>query len=254
LLRRIVAYGLVVVIVVLLLAGILFLLVTSDPPGHTRPADFTPQELQQHAAEFLTASGKVANALADKSNQTPFDVTFTDAMINSYVRTQPKAALARLPSWLANPQVVFEEGQIVVMADTRYGQTESVVSLCLEPSITEGGELGLHLAALKAGRVPMPDALRQKFLDMAGRRLEELRRRPAPAETPGAAPPEGDLAKLADNEAEAVAAAMETFRSLLADGQATLDLRRQHVKLEGLELLPHRLHLVGRRVDKPKTK
>ena len=87
----------------------------------------------------------------------------------------------------------------------------------------------------------MPDNVREALLDLAARRIEELTKKPA---GPGAGQNPDDSKKLA-------ASALASLQALVTTGEAVVETKKSHLQVDNLELLPHQLHLVGKRVDKP---
>jgi hypothetical protein len=240
--RRIVAYGLVVLCVLTLLAGLLYLMYKADPPGYTRPSDYSTEEIEQQAAQFFTQYGRFANALADERNLTPIDVEFTDEMINGHIRSRPTHEVrSQMPTWLSNPQVVFTKEAIVLMANVDHNRVEAVISVHIEPSLTDDKRLALRITSQKAGRLPLPDIVRESIGDYAAGRAKQLRVDHVAAKA-------RDKKKAAEH-LELQAAIMEAVGNLCRGNDVTLDTRPYHVELDAIELNDHRLRIVGSRVD-----
>ena len=241
--RRIVAYGLVGLVVLPLPVGVVWLLYKAEPPGYSRPSDFTAHELEDLTAQCWEAGGKVVNTLGDKSNQTLLDVTFTDGMINGHIRTRPANDLRRLlPSWMWNPQVLFTADAVVLMADIDVKKAKTILSVHLKPRATGDGQLKVWAAAMYAGRLPLPSAVSGALVNHAERRIAKL---------------EQELDELSSKDKKKEERKQLELKGLravrgLCDGEeVVIDTREFHIYLETLELLPHRLHIVGRRVDEP---
>ena len=182
--RRIVAYGLVVLCMLPIPLGLLYMMYKADPPNYTRPSDYSTEEIEQQAARFATQAGRFANAMADERNLTPIDVEFTDEMINGYIRSRPtREVRSQMPTWLSNPQVVFTADAIVLMADVNHDRVEAVISVTIEPSLTDDKRLSLRITSQKAGRLPLPDIVRDPVSRLAcgddtrGLPLHEVQRR-----------------------------------------------------------------------------
>jgi hypothetical protein len=239
LLRRVIAYGLVAIIGLSVPAGmLLYVLFKSEPEGYTRPGDFSTEELETQAAEFMKAGSKVANAFLDESNQTPFDVTFTDAMINAQIRINP-ARLRKLPSWLRNPQVAIGPEGVVLMVDFEHERAQTVLSFHVSAEATADGEVSLRLTKMRAGRLPMPESVLALLTEQASERIAQAEARVR------------ESTKKDKDDALLELCTLKAGRDLIERGEALLDLRECHLRLDGLELLPHAIHLAGRRVDKP---
>lgn len=240
LVRRVIAYGLVVLCMAPLVLGLVWMLYKADPPGYTRPSDFTTAEIETEAARFVTASGLVAATLADERNRTPLDVTFTDAMINGHLRTHARDVKSRLPGWITNPQVVFTAEDIVLMAQIRHEKADTILSVHVRPTLTDDKRIALRIIEQKAGRLPLPDAVRNAMADHAEGTVRTLAARLQ------ALDPAGDRRRY-----ERLSMEMEFLRDAaqLCRGQeVTVDTRKYNLRIDGLELSPRRLHLVGSRV------
>lgn len=245
-LRRVVAYGLVVVVVAPIPLGVLWLLYKAEPAGYTQPGDFTFKDLQREAALLVEPQSRFVNTMIDKSNDTPLDVTFTDAMItNGYIRSLPADELQKLPSWLWNPQVVFDEDEVVLMADVDVRNVKTILSLQVVPTATEDGQLKLRMSAMRAGRLPLPDAVARALVSHAERRIEKLKEQMDA--------PDKDKRDKDDWGSRMELETMIAFRGLLSGQEVVVDTRQHHLHLTNLELLPHRLRIEGKRVDKPKN-
>lgn len=240
--RRTIAYGVVVLCMMPIPLGLLYVMYKADPPNYTRPTDYSTEEIEKQAAGFATQAGRFANAMADERNLTPIDVEFTDKMINGYIRSRPtREVRSQMPVWLSNPQVVFTADAIVLMADVNHDRVETVISVTIEPSLTDDQRLSLRITSQKAGRLPLPDVVRDGIADHAARRVKALRA------DYNAAKARGD--KKAAERLELQMVIMEAVRDLCRGNDVTVNTRPHHVELEAIELNDHRLRIVGSRVD-----
>jgi hypothetical protein len=256
--RRTIAYGLVLVIVAALLAGLAaYLLLHAPPAGYTRPEDFPKTRLEDQAARLFVAGTQVANTLNDPSGGTPLDVTFVDEMINGQIRILPPAKLRKLPAWLRNPQVVFASDGIRLMADVDYRGAHSIISLRLAAGATKEGNLRLELAGTSAGRLPLTSAVRDLMTGDVDRMLERAEARAAGSDrapasaggpTPGPAHPEEILLGR-----QADLAALRAMHHLLHGEPAVLKTTDQGLFLEAVEFSDHCLRIVGHRVENKKS-
>jgi hypothetical protein len=226
--------------------GLLWMMYKADPPGYTQPSDFTTEEIETQAARFAQASGLVARTLADERNRTPLDVTFTDAMINGHLRTHSRDVAARLPAWLSNPQVLITEKDIVLMADVHHEQADTVLSVHVMPALTDDRRLAFRIVDQKAGRVPLPDALRAAVADHADGAVEELEAKLA------AMDPKRD--KRRTERAQAELEFVKATARLCRGEEVTIDIQKYNLRIDTVELAPHRLRLVGTRIEAPQDK
>jgi hypothetical protein len=255
--RRVIAYGLVVLVVAPIPLGVLWLLATARPPGYTRAADFTTAEIEEQAALFVPVKSRFANTLLDASGGTPLDVTLTDRMVNAEIRLQPEAAGEKLPDWIWNPQVVFTREAVALMADVRVKGAEMVLSIRLAPEVTGDGRLRLRLAGMRAGRLPLPDAVAAAVADHADRRAGTLERRlrdleaeATKVEAAGAKAKKETRRRMryARLELEAARGAADLCRG---SQEIVVDMQRFHLALEAIELGDGQVRIVGRRAEKP---
>ena len=121
--------------------------------------------------------------LADELGQTPLDVTFTDAMINGHLRAHSDHLERRLPKWISNPQVLFTENDVVLMAQIRHEKADTILSIHLRPTRNDDGRIIVKIVDQKAGRLPLPNAIRQamaehfdQFVARSEARLQEMSR------------------------------------------------------------------------------
>ena len=242
-LRRVTAYGLVItiVVVILLLAGG-YVLSKAEPPGYTRASDFTPQQISEEAAKFNAAAAKVHNCITDSSGGTPLDITLTDTAINAQIRSRQPAQLDQLPHWLDNPQVVFRDGEVVLMGDVNYRGQRTIASFHLDVGVTDEGDLKLEMVKTRAGRMPLPDMVGEATIGHLDRKITTL---------------QGKI-KTADDQKKAermelMLMALTSMRGLLKGEPVTLQTRRHRLKLEVVQVNKGRIRLVGRRVEKSKT-
>ncbi len=238
-LRRIIAYSLVVIALIPLALLLIWVMVKSPPPGYTKPTDFSTPELVQHAKEFQAASVQLQNTRDDPSGQTRLDVTFTDVGITSQIRILPPDDLRRLPDWLSNPQVVFTSEAMVIMGDVEVGGTEATISLHMVPRVTEDGNVSLRLDQTRAGRVPLPEAVNDKARSSIEERIEDQRakinRRNAGSK---------------DQKEQLLALEiMEAGLRLLNGQEAVIDTRKADLVIERIVLQDKRLRLIGRNVN-----
>lgn len=243
--RRVIAYGLVVLCMAPLVLGLVWMLYKADPPGYTRSSDFTTAEIEAEAARFVEASGLVAATLADERNRTPLDVTFTDAMINGHLRAHSRDVRSRLPDWISNPQVVFTTEDIRLMAQIRHQKADTILSVHVRPTLTDDKRIALRIVDQKAGRLPLPDAVREAMADHAEGTAKDLETKLQ------ALDPKKDRKRY-----DRLSMEMEFIRDAarLCRGQEiTVDTQKYNLRIDGLELSPHRLHLVGSRVTRPEA-
>lgn len=239
LLRRVIAYSLVVLALIPLALLLVWILIKGQPQGYTRPTDYTTRELQEYAKEFQAVGSNVYNTLEDASGRTPLDITVTDLAITSQIRILPPEDLRRLPNWLSNPQVVFAKDTVVLMGDVQVGGASTIISLHITPTVTENGNINVRLADTRAGLVSLPDTVRQQA--RASLENKVVAQRQKLEESSANAKNEDDL-----RQQILALETMEAGLKLLAGEEATIDMRRVGLIIEKIDLQDKRLRLMGK--------
>lgn len=223
--------------------GLLWMMYKADPPGYTLPTDFSDEEIEADAALFIAAAGRVVATLEDGRNLTPLDVTFTDAMINGHLRAHSRDVRSRLPAWISNPQVVFESDAIVLMAAIRHEKADTILSVRIQPTLTDDKRIALRIVDQKAGRLPLPDVVRDAIAEHADRAVEDVKRRLAALDPKRDRKRHEKLSMEMDFLADAA--------RLCRGQEIVIDTQKYNLRIDALELVPHRLRLVGSRVNSP---
>lgn len=238
-LRRVIAYSLVVLALIPLALLLFWILIKGQPQGYTRPTDYTTRELQEYAKEFQAVGSNVYNTLEDASGRTPLDITVTDVAITSQIRILPPEDLRRLPNWLSNPQVVFAKDTVVLMGDVHVGGTSTIISLHITPAVTENGNINVRLADTRAGLVSLPEAVRQKARTSLESKVVAQRKKLEQSST---------NTKNEDDLRQQILAleTMEAGLKLLAGEEATIDMRRVGLIIEKIDLQDKRMRLMGK--------
>lgn len=242
--RRVIAYGIVVLVVSPIPLGVLWVLLTGNPDGYTRPEEFTTAELEAEAAAFVSVGAQFYNTVEDKSNQTPLRATLTDRMINGHIRTRSRAALKRLPRGVSNPQVLFFPDSVVLMAEAEARGVRAVVSIQASLRATDDGRLAARILSMKSGRLPMPTSMLAELSSYAAQRREELADELAAFGEPADRSQRKRLRAL-QAELELMRAAEE----LLTGDEVLFDPRPYHIHLDRLELGRGTLSVEAHRVD-----
>jgi hypothetical protein len=225
-----------------LVLGVVWILYKAAPPGYRQASDFTTEEIEAQAAKFVSASGQVLATLADELGQTPLDVTFTDAMINGHLRAHSDHLEQRLPKWISNPQVLFTEDEVVLMAQIQHEKAETILSIHLQPTRNDDGQIAVKIVDQKAGRLPLPNAIREAMADhfdqlvaKSEARLREKNR--------------DEDRRRYDRQATEIEFWRDAAR-LCRGQEVTIDTRRYKLRIDELKLADHQLRLVGARVPR----
>jgi hypothetical protein len=102
------------------------------------------------------------------------DVSFTERELNALFSNWSK-----LNNWkqtyeqyLTDPVLIFRENRIILAGKAKVNEINAVVSVHFQPQLTEEGELDLHLVRVQGGRLPLPQAMLQKYVDHARQALQ----------------------------------------------------------------------------------
>jgi uncharacterized protein YpmS len=103
------------------------------------------------------------------------DVTFTDDELNSVFEKWSelnnwKATYSR---YISDPIVIFQRDRIILAGRVRNNELNAVVSVQLQPEMMQDGTMQLKLVRALAGRLPVPTAMFQKYLDRAVNALQQ---------------------------------------------------------------------------------
>ena len=96
-------------------------------------------------------------------------VTFTDDELNSVFKkwSELNNWKASYQKYMTNPMVIFQPDRIILVGRVQNSDLNAVVSLHLQPQVLPDGTVQLKLVRALAGRLPVPTALFQKYLDKA---------------------------------------------------------------------------------------
>jgi uncharacterized protein YpmS len=121
-------------------------------------------------AHQVTRAGTTQPATAPDA----INVTFTDDELNSVFRkwSELNNWKASYQKYFNDPMVIFQRDRIILAGRVQNSDLNSVVSLHLQPQVLPDGSVELKLVRALAGRLPVPMALFQKYLDKAVGALE----------------------------------------------------------------------------------
>jgi hypothetical protein len=87
-----------------------------------------------------------------------WELSVRDEQINGWIASDLQAKFpGTLPSDIQQPRVVFQEGKVLIGCRLRTAITTTVLSLVLEPYLTEEPQqIAIRLIRLRAGRLPLP--------------------------------------------------------------------------------------------------
>lgn len=140
--------------------------------------------VNQRAVDKITlAENLLAKAAADETRarrQGTQPTTSLESMRLSFTEEELNAFLLHnfgnaYDPYMTNPGIFLRNGQIILAADMK--EAGLVVSFFFEPKLDETGHFGFRLANCLAGRIPLPSAVLNAYLDRVrgalARRLPE---------------------------------------------------------------------------------
>jgi uncharacterized protein YpmS len=117
-------------------------------------------------AENLLAKAAAAETRAHKQGTKPasapesMTLTFTEEELNAFLLHNFGNAYE---PYMTNPGIFLRNGQVLLAANMK--EAGLVVSFCFEPKLDETGHFRLRLTKCLAGRLPLPKALLNTYLD-----------------------------------------------------------------------------------------
>jgi hypothetical protein len=160
---------LVVGTVAVLAAGcaVLYLHYLRLPAGYIDPDTIPRPVLEARAREFRAHANRLTGHVLSGES---FDVTFTDEAVNAYITTTLARTGAawfdhlRIPDEVAQVQLTFRPGVVVVFGRLDRGWLSCVFSAALRVRVNREGELAATVARARGGRLPIPSRLVGRFL------------------------------------------------------------------------------------------
>ncbi len=122
-----------------------------------------------HRDSALAAQASQNGATQPTTSPAAINVTFTDDELNSVFEkwSELNNWKATYSKYINDPMVIFQRDRIILAGRVQNNQLNSVVSVQLQPEILPDGTMQLKLVRALAGRLPVPTAMFQKYLDRA---------------------------------------------------------------------------------------
>jgi hypothetical protein len=139
-------------------------------PAFYRAAMATPRPaLEKGSDRTLRKAAALQSALARPGR---WEIRITAEEINGWLAVDlPKNHPKALPPDLADPRVAIDPNQITLACRYKHSGIDSVLSLAVQPYVSEPNAVALRIVGLRAGAVPLPlerviDGLSQAARDM----------------------------------------------------------------------------------------
>jgi hypothetical protein len=232
-LRRLLRVGLLVGLLLAVTAVAIYV-AASWVPAQYHPADLPSRERNLEGQRFLAMVVEVRNKVQVRA---PFSMSFSEEELNNYLASMDeivalvpnrKSGEVRGPmdrKGLADPALAIGEGVLTLMI--RLSEFGKVVSADLSFEFLPDGRLQIHLAAVRMGRLTVPQAL------VRGR-IQQLREELASGMRHTLTP---DLEKISAGVAfEDVSAMLGRALAAIDEKPIPTDLGRFHQRIAGIEL------------------
>jgi hypothetical protein len=190
--RTLLGVALVLFAAIIFSAGGIILL--RGTPDFYQPASMTPEDhaaaarraedklatINNYAADAYSSAVQSNRAAADGTHPpatkpSTFEVAFTDQELNALFQNW-----SRLNGWKAayeqyvhDPVLIFRNNRVILAGKATFSDLNAVVSVHLQPRLTDRGELDLLLVRVQGGRLPLPRALLQKYIDEGREEIQE---------------------------------------------------------------------------------
>jgi hypothetical protein len=147
--------GLAALVVLAVLGRLGFYLAAQQEPEFYRQAmAIEPAVLEKGSDGMLHEAAALQSAVSKEGR---WEALFTAEQINGWlavdrVKNHPKS----LPTTISDPRVAIDSRQITFACRYEEGNTNSVLSLTIEPYVPEPNVLALRIVKARAGLLPMP--------------------------------------------------------------------------------------------------
>lgn len=153
--KRVILLVLLSVVTVLLLgAGSMYWAVTSSQPHYMaalkEPAEVLEEGSRQLESRFTTLS-------SDLELEGDWRTVVSDHEVNGWLAYKlPESFPNLLPKEIRDPRVAITPNQLILAARSDVAGVDTVVSVLVEPYVTEDGDLAIELQQVLAGMLPVP--------------------------------------------------------------------------------------------------
>jgi uncharacterized protein YpmS len=128
-----------------------------------------------HRDSALAAQATQPGTTHPATAASAINVTFTDDELNSVFQKWSelnnwKSTYSR---YVSDPIVIFQRDRIIVAGRVQNNELNAVASVQFQPEVLPDGMMQLKLVRALAGRLPVPTAMFQKYLDRAVNALQQ---------------------------------------------------------------------------------
>ncbi len=147
---------LVMLLVIVSTFWYLYRMATAEVPAYEAAIAATQDELQvnKDRQSFESQITTVAN---EAQQPTDWQVIITQAEVNAWLAEVGKSELPELQeAGLSEPRILLDDNSVTFAIRSYVGSTKGVVSIAVDPKVTEGGELALTILETKVGKLALP--------------------------------------------------------------------------------------------------
>ena len=174
--RRILRLFLLLLPVLLILAGVILYLTAQHIPTWYRPITLSPEDFRRVRADATNFVDSVGDRLV---TQEAFDVELSDRALNEWLTALPETWPDLQEDWpteLSAPALKFEQDAVHVGAMYQGSRWRGIVNLSLTCALSaDSRELTVRLLDVRAGSLPLPEALLTKLLEPVILELQKVR-------------------------------------------------------------------------------
>lgn len=162
---------LVMLLVIVSTFWYLYRMATAEVPAYEAAIAATQDETQieKDRQSFESQITTVAN---EAQQPTDWQVVITQSEMNAWLAEVGKSEIPELQeARLSEPRILLDDESVTFAIRSNVGSTKGVVSIAVEPMVTEGGELALTILETKVGKLTLPTSQIMQLLKEA--QLEE---------------------------------------------------------------------------------
>lgn len=167
--KRVLLIGLLAVIAVVLCAASgMYWAVTSAQPYYEAELQ-KPREVLRESSRQLESRFTALHS--DLQSQGIWQTVISADELNGWLAYKlPESFPDLLPEEVRDPRVAITEQEVIMAARSNLGGVDAVVSVFVEPFVTDGGDLAVQLNQVLAGSLPVPTTDLIQRLSRATRR------------------------------------------------------------------------------------
>ncbi|WP_425400506.1 hypothetical protein [Aeoliella sp.] len=153
--KRVILLVLLAVVTVLLLgAGSMYLAVTSSQPYYAVALEQPPEVLEEGSRQL---ESRFTTLSSDLEHEGDWRTVVSADEVNGWLAYKlPESFPELLPQEIRDPRVAITPEQLILAARSDVAGVDTVVSVLVEPYVTEDGDLAIELQQVLAGMLPVP--------------------------------------------------------------------------------------------------